>query len=338
MKMLHIAGGFAPEGRMLNQLMLDELERLGELTIVTRGDRMSMDERAALIRGCDVLLTGWGAAMTPDIIANDRGSLKYICNITGTVRHCIGPAVVAAGIPVTNWGDTIAPGVAEGAVALLFAVMKNIRPLCRLVEAGLWGTNRLPMTSLNKLRVGIYGLGVIGRQFVEYIEPFKPIIKGYDPYVGDAAWPRGVERAGSLDALFTGIDALVLHAGLSDETRGTVTAELLAKLPDNGIVINTARGGIIDQAALMAELAKGRLRAGLDVLDSPEAGDMLLLNDPARNYPNLVLSCHNIYGSEWPRRIELTNWQEAALDNLRRFKNGEPLIYLMDSLRYERST
>ena len=191
---------------------------------------------------------------------------------------------------------------------------------------------------LNRLRVGIYGLGVIGRKFVTFIEPYEPVISGFDPYVPDDAWPSNVKRVDSLNALFDDADAVVIHAGLSDETRGSVTAEHLAKLPDNGIIINTARGGIIDQKALMAELYTGRIRAGIDVLASPEAGDMLLLNDPARFYPNLTLTCHNAGAGTWPRREELNVWQETALMNLRRFMNGETPLYLMDLARYERST
>jgi phosphoglycerate dehydrogenase-like enzyme len=223
-------------------------------------------------------------------------------------------------------------------MALLMSVMKNIRPLGKLIESGYWGAGGLPFTSLNKLRVGIYGMGAIGRKFVEYIMPYKPALSGFDPYVGDDNWPASVQRVAKLEALFEGIDCLVIHAGLSDETRRTVTAELLSKLPDGGIVINTARGGIIDQSALMEALRAGRLRAGLDVLDSPEAGDMLLLNDPARTYPNLVLTCHHVGSGTWPQAEKLELYHEIALDNIRRFIAGEPLMFVMDLDRFYRST
>jgi len=338
MKMLYIANGFGFNSRVLSPMFLEEMQKLGELNIMTRGRQMSEAERAGHIRQCDIFLTGWDSSPIPDCIAEDRGSLKYILNITGGMRGWIKPCHIAAGIPVTNWGDAQAPCVAEGAMTLLLAVLKNIRSIGKLVEGGLWGAGNLPQTSISKLRVGIYGMGVIGRKFVEYITPFEPVLSGYDPYVSEELWPRAVRRVGSLAALFDEIDCLVLHAGMSPETRHTVTAELLAKLPEHGVVINTARGGIIDQEALMEELRTGRLRAGIDVLDSPEAGDMLLLNDPARSYPNLTLTCHNVGGGVWPYGEKLELFHEISLDNVKRFIAGEPLRFLMDLDRYERST
>jgi phosphoglycerate dehydrogenase-like enzyme len=339
MKMLYIAKGAAPEPRMLSPLMLAELRKLGELQLLTMGAGMTDDEKAAHIRQCDVLLTGWGSDKAPDSLAQDRGSLRYICCVTGALRGYVGLPLIEAGIPVTNWGDAPARGFAEGAAALLFTVLQNFRPLGKLVEAGLWsGRHHLPMTLLRRLRVGIYGLGAIGRAFVEMIAPFDPVLSGYDPYLNDEQWPASVARKDSLDALFDGIDALIVHAGLSPETRHSVSAELLAKLPDNGIVINTARGGLINQDALLAELRSGRLRAGLDVLDSIGHGDALSMNDPARFYPNLVLTCHDAGIGSWPKREELERFHEIALDNLRRFRDGQPLQFAMDAERYRRST
>jgi phosphoglycerate dehydrogenase-like enzyme len=338
MKMIFIASGSTYNERMLSPIMTGELNKLGELRVLTRGSMLDENERAAKIRACDILLTGWGSSPAPESIANDRGNLKYILNITGSVRGYIEPCHIAAGIPVTNWGDAQAASVAEGAMALLMSAMKNIRPLGKLIESGYWGAGGLPFASLHKLRVSIYGMGAIGRKFVEYIVPYEPILTGFDPYVNSENWPDSVRRVNRLEALFDGADCLVIHAGLSDETRRTVTAELLSKLPDGGIVINTARGGIIDQSALMEELRTGRLRAGLDVLDSPEAGDMLLLNDPARSFVNLVLTCHHAGNRSWPQEERLELFHEVALDNIRRFIAGEPLRFTMDLERFHRST
>jgi len=338
MKLLHIAHGYEYNGRMLSPYMLKELNQFGELTLLARGDRMTDDEKLRHIRGCDVLLTGWGSASVPDRITEDRGRLGYILNITGEMRRWISPLIIASGIPVTNWGDAQAASVAEGAMALLLTVLKNVRVIGKRVEAGVWGGNDLPQGSLTGLRVGVYGMGVIAQAFIRYILPYEPVLTGYDPYVSCQDWPASVSRADSLESLFESIDCLVVHAGLSPETRHSVTAELLQKLPDNGVVINTARGGIIDQAALMAELYTGRLRAGLDVLDSPEAGDTLLINDPARLYPNLVLTCHIAGDDRWARGEAPELFHQIALDNLKRFTENRPLRFIMDEARYARST
>nr|MDD6336494.1 NAD(P)-dependent oxidoreductase [bacterium] len=333
MKLLHIARGASVEPRLLPPVMQAELEKLGELTILTYGNRMSEQERAEHIRSCDVLLTGWWSAIIPDDIARDPGRLRYILNISGSVQPWIKACHIEAGIPVTNWGDAPAQTVAEGAMALLLACMKNLRKMGKLVEAGYW-TPSLPMTSLFGLRVGIYGMGVIGRKFVDMLRPFGPIITAFDPYAAD--WPEGVTRVDSLDALFANADAIVLHAALTEETRHSVTARHLAMLPDDGIIINTARGGIIDQEALLSELYTGRLRAGIDVLDGSDA---LPENHPARQWPNLFLTCHEVSGDTWPDNTDrLQNFHQYALDNLRRFIAGQPLRFVMDITRYNRST
>jgi phosphoglycerate dehydrogenase-like enzyme len=189
--------------------------------------------------------------------------------------------------------------------------------------------------SLNRLRVGIYGLGVIGRRFVEMIRPFGAELTIFDPYL--AEMPEGCSRATSLDELFAGSQAIVIHAALTDETRGSVTADLLARLPRHGVVINTARGGIVDQPALFAELKSGRLRAGLDVLEP----DGLPEEHEARAWPNLILTAHRV-DHGWPDfnepPTELNEMQETCIDNLRRFFGGEPLRFTFDRARYLRST
>jgi len=106
-------------------------------------------------------------------------------------------------------------------------------------------------------------------------------------------------------------------------------------LPDHGVVINTARGEIVDQDALFAELESGRLRAGLDVL----VDDDYLDGHEAHTWPNAIITRHDIGGYSWPRRPgRLSEAHEIALDNLRRFVAGEELRFVMDEKRYLLST
>ncbi|MDH3707325.1 MAG: hypothetical protein OES57_14750, partial [Acidimicrobiia bacterium] len=167
---------------------------------------------------------------------------------------------------------------------------------------------------------------------VELLRPFRPRIRAYDPYA--ATLPDDVERADSLDELCDWCEALVIHAALSDETRGSVTAEHLAALPDSGVIINTARGAIVDQDALFAELDTGRLRAGLEVLE-PDALDPA---HPLRQRDNVIFTFHQLGGGPWPPRPGLTPMQQRVLDQLDRYARGEPPLFLFDLDRYDRST
>jgi phosphoglycerate dehydrogenase-like enzyme len=97
----------------------EALSEFGELTLLSGGDRMSERQIADHVRRCHVYLAGHGTTPLPKCLAEDRGSLEYICGITGTMRPFVPVELVDPGIPLTNWGDAPANGVAEGAMALL---------------------------------------------------------------------------------------------------------------------------------------------------------------------------------------------------------------------------
>ena len=339
MKLLHIAET-KPSTPIWTNTFCNALKKFGTLEIISNGNDLSKTEMIERIRSTDILLTSWGAAQVPAAITKDPGNLKYICHVTGELHHMIPLEIIRSGIPVTNWGNSPAFMVAEGAMVLLLAILKNLRGFIVHTEAGSWwGTSPSPADqcgSLRGLKVGLFGLGFIGRAFCDLLRPFRAAISAFDPYAGD--WPDGVKRVESLEELFQDSHAVVIHAGLTSETRKIVNAKLLSLLPDHGIVINTARGGIIDQDALFAELENGRLRAALDVLDD---GDMLPADHPARQWPNLILTCHQIASSPWPVHPEdpnapLQTWHEMCLENLQRFASGQPLQFVIDETRYSR--
>ncbi len=331
-KLLHIARN-KTERRVWIPVFIEELEKIGDLTIIEDGRELPDEECAKRIRECNILITSWAARPVPVSLANERGRLEYICHVNGTVREFIPLELIQAGVPVTNWGDVPADGIAEGAMTLLLAMVKNLRYRIEVVQKDGW---RPPAGyfsgTLKGLNVGIYGFGVIGRRFAKLLRPFGSVIRIYDPYVEGI--PDDCIRVTSLEELFGQSEAIVIHAGLSDETRGSVTGELLAMLPDDGIVINTARGGIIEQNALFAELEKGRLLAGLDVLEP----DRLQEGHPAKKWPNVIFTAHNIGKSHREGQNVLRPMHQVCLENLRRHIAGEPLEFVMDVVRYQRST
>jgi phosphoglycerate dehydrogenase-like enzyme len=332
-KLLHI-GANGMSRCMEPEAFRRALQAFGELTLVEDGARLNQAQVADHVRANDVYLAGWGSIPLPKELAAQPGRLRYVCGITGTMRDTVPVELVDAGIPLTNWGDTPAGPVAEAAVALLLAAIKDLHHHVRTIKDGGWRISDAGHGgSLNGLNVGVYGCGAIGRRFVEMIRALGPVIRVFDPYVEEL--PAGVQRVETLDELFVKSQAIVVHAGLTPETKLSVTAELLAKLPDYAVVVNTARGGIIDQPALFRELERGRLRAALDVLDN---GDSLPADHPARQWDNLILTSHQAE-MLWPRPPDqLAPMHRVCLDNLRRFVEGRPLRFVMDPVRYRRST
>lgn len=297
---------------------------------------MSESEFAELIRGYDVLLTMWQNPHVPNELATNPGNLRYICNITGEMTKWIDMDIIESPhLKVTNWGNAPAFGIAEGAFSLLMSVMKDI-PLHikNTKEKGMLPPADERQTTLYKRKIGIYGLGAIGMKFLEFLRPFEPNVYVFDPYLKNI--PEDVTMVDTLEELFSVSQIVVIHAGLTDATRGSVKAEHLAMLPDGGILINTARGQIVDFDALKKELFSGRLRAGLDVVTED---NMPAEDDPVRNLDNVIFTAHHIGAYPWGKIPEDLDFaEEICLRNLKHFENGEELEFVMTPDRYKLST
>lgn len=336
LRLLHCAAG-QPVASIWNSAFLGALDTLGTLQLAAQTSAWSEARMLAACRGADVLLTGWGSRPLPAALAEDPGQLRYVCHLTGTLRDIVPVEVVRSSIPVTNWGDAPAGPVAETALTLLLACLKNVRPHIECKLSGGWVEPSIAagLGSMEGLRVGLYGFGFIARRFARLAAAMGAVLLVFDPRAEGV--PDGICRVGSLEELFAACDAVSIHAPLTEETRGTVTAGHLARLPEGGIVVNTARGAILEEKALFAELARGRLRAGLDVLSTDESP--LAADHPARTWPNLILTAHTAGLTNWPgHRDNLKPLHKIALENLRRFTAGEPLRFVMDAARYGQST
>lgn len=335
LKMLHMANrrSYLADGSPL----VNALRELGELIIVEHCRELDDEDVLAQMREADVLFTNWAARPIPKALADDPGRVRYVLNLGGTCRAAVPVEIIRSNLPVTNWGDAPARPVAEGAMTLLLAVLKDLRGRTEGVLSGkCWGAKRLglPSGTLRGLKLGLYGCGVIGDRFVQMVAPFAPELFVYDPYAEEL--PDCCRCVDSLVDLFEESEAVVIWAALSDETESSVTAELLSRLPDHGVVINAARGEIVDQDALFAELKSGRLRAGLDVL---VGDDYLAEGHEAHTWPNLLITCHDINSAYFPERPPHLSYADTiVLDNLRRFIAGEPLRFVMDERRYELSS
>ncbi len=329
MKVLHFSTNrFAPE-------FFDAVREMPgvELELIENWKGMAEDEMIRLMQGADILLAS-RAPQVPDALAEDPGKLKYICYLHGTMRKVIGEPIIRSKIRVTNWGDRAGISLGQDSFVLLLAVFRDLPKRILAVRRGGGSGIRSVGENLAQLNIGVYGFGFSAREFVRIVEPFGSTIRVYDPYVTEL--PEHCQAVDSLEELFSASQAIVIHAGLTKETEGSVTKELLAMLPDQGILINTARGAIIDQPALFEELKSGRLRAGLDVLWP----DHLPEEHEARQWENLIWTCHNLGRSPWPSegKAGILRSYQTFLDNIRAFTKGQPLRFEIDETRYARMT
>lgn len=300
-----------------------------------RGWRAFEGELAERVRGLDVLITGKHSPRLPDALAADPGRLRYICHTRGVVKAYFPRALLERGVLLTNWGDWPARGVAAHAFALLVALLHQLPARDRLTRggAGTLAWQDYP-AQLEGLRVGVYGCGGIGARFASMCLASGCRVAAFDPWA--ATLPAGVTRADSLAGLAGASDALSIHCGLSDDTRGSVDATVLARLPRGGIVINTARGGIVDEAALAAACAAGRLLAGLDVV----ADERDWSASPLAAVPDALLTGHGRWTASRPADVPEPAWTlpEFAQANLRAFRLGHELRNRIDPAAYDRTT
>lgn len=188
-------------------------------------------------------------------------------------------------VPIGITPGTNQESVAEQTFALLLGVAKNVPGNHRAVADG--GYPRVVTLPLDGQTLGIYGLGRAGKAVAHRAIAFGMSVLAFDPFIAPGATFDGVKLV-TVDELLAKSDYLSLHAPLTPETKGFINAATIAKMKDGAIVINTARGGMVDEPALAAALASGKVGgAGLDVTaKEPPVGSPLL------SAPNVVFSPH----------------------------------------------
>lgn len=263
-----------------------ELEALvGRVSYNDTGRPLSSAQLAALLPGVDGIIAGLDAIDAAALAAAD--ALRVVARYGVGVDNVDLAAAAARGIVVTNTPGANARSVAELAVALLLLLARPVVRAAAETRAGGWP--RLPGLSLAGKTVGLVGFGAIGRQTARLLGGFDCRLLAYDPLLNEAtAGALGV-RAAALDELLAASDFVSLHAPVTPATRGMVDATFLAQMKPGASLINTARGELVDEAALLAALTSGHLRgAALDAFAAePPGGD-----NPLLALPNVIATPH----------------------------------------------
>jgi D-3-phosphoglycerate dehydrogenase / 2-oxoglutarate reductase len=215
-----------------------------------------------------------------DVIAAAR-NLKVIGRAGIGVDNIDIPAATARGIVVMNtpFGNSIT--TAEHAIALLFAAARQIGAADVSTQSGKWEKNRFMGVELYAKTLGLIGCGNIGALVAERALALKMKVIAYDPFLSpERAVKLGVEKV-ELEDLLSRADAISLHTPLTDKTRNILSAEAIAKTRQGVIIVNAARGGLVDEAALRAALESGQVAAaGFDVFVTEPAKENVLFGAP----------------------------------------------------------
>jgi len=228
----------------------------------------------------------------------DKTTIDAAAELAVVSRHGVGydnvdlEALNARGIPLAIAVDANKISVAEHAMAMLLTLAKAAFAHDAAVRGGNWALrNEFRAFELLGKRLLLVGFGRIGREVAVRARAFGMTVEVFDPFVDAAALAElGCSRAHDLDAALAAADAISLHLPLTAETRHLIDARRLASLKPRSILLNTARGGLIDEPALAAALHAGRLGgAGIDVFE----GEPPHPDNPLLAAPNCLLSPHN---------------------------------------------
>ena len=274
------------------------------------------EEIIALVEDADAVLNCY-AKMTARVIEGMK-RCRIIARYGIGVDNVDLAAASKARILVTNVPDYCIDEVSDHALALLLALARRIATANAAVKAGAWDV--VAHAGIRRLRgqtLGLLGFGKIAKALAAKAQPLGMKVLVYDPYVEPALIAHQGAEAASLDKLLLEADAISIHVPLSPETRNFIGPNELARMKPTAFLINTSRGGIVDEQALAAALKEGKLGgAALDVLSTePPPPD-----HPLRQAPNMILTPHLAFYS----RESVVELQTKAAEEVARALKGEP--------------
>lgn len=279
----------------------------------------------------EVLVTGWGCPRLDAAVLDAAPRLRAVLHAAGSVKGFTTPEVWRRGIAVSSAVAANALPVAEYTLAMILLAGKDVfacRDLLRARRTFPHG-DIVPGIGNHGRRVGVVGASRIGRRLIELLRPHDLRVGLADPYVDAAEAARLGVPLLPLDDLLRTSDIVTLHAPQTPETRHLVGSRELALMPTGSVLINTARGALVDHDALLGELRTGRLNAVLDVTD-PEP---LPADSPFFDLPNAFVTPH-LAGSQGNElaRLGLTVVEEAE-----RLLSGGELACAVDHTALERT-
>ncbi|MEU8222329.1 hydroxyacid dehydrogenase [Kribbella sp. NPDC048915] len=281
---------------------------------VARPPAIRPDAVPELAAGADVLLTSWGTPRLDKQLWSDGAGPKVVAHAAGTVKNLIDPAILDQGVGVFSAGPRIAWSVGEYCLASMLTLARRLPRFDDAIRAGGWKQTAFRGHELAGAQVGIIGASSTARALITLLKPFGCDIVVYDPYLSpERAAELGVRRADLVETAASTF--LSIHVPNVPETKGMISRELIAHLPDGAIVVNSSRGPAVDQQALLDHALDGRIHAALDVYDPepPTFGPTILQS------PNLLLTPH-IAGDTAEGHLALAGY--VITDALRWLEDG----------------
>ncbi|MBQ6164638.1 MAG: hydroxyacid dehydrogenase [Clostridia bacterium] len=297
--------------------LIERLKALGEVERNPFDRSFTADELCERISDADILITHWGTPKIDENILKNAKQLRLVAHAAGSVANIASEALYRREIPVISANPVMARYVAESVLGYMIAATHRFAQTDAIVRSGGWDKLEDLQSSLFGARIGLVGLGSVGRNLLDLLSPFHCAVSVFDPYLPQNALDRWdlARRCDFETAMRQPI--VSVHASKTPETYHMIDREALALLPPGAVLINSARGSIIDTETLVAVLKEKKIYAVLDVYEKEGAG-----NVPAELLAfteNTLLQPHTAAVAAGSKMTE------AIIDDIGRFVRGEPL-------------
>ena len=309
---------------------LDVLNSLGEVFINPHNRQLTVEEVVEWAHDADVLITCWGTCKYTKADVEKMPNLKLIAHTGGTLLPVVEQDVFETNVQAISGNNVFAKSVAEGALCYILDALRRIEFFSNEVREGRWRTAEFQNRGLIGKTVGIVGFGTIAQYFAELIRWFDCDVLIYSSHLSNEDAAKYGARTASLEEIFSTCDVISIHASNNPKTRGMVTRELLESMKQDALIVNTARGPIVDEEAMFEQLLSGRICGALDVF----CEEPLPVDHPIRQCKNVLLLPH-MGGPTIDMRENVTL---DLCKEIKRLKNGEPLAHAFTAEAVKRMT
>jgi len=289
----HIVAVLPPTVLFNRLFSTEDARRLSERYAVAANlseKNLSQEEAAKLVKGAEAVVTSWGSPKFDQTLLSKAPALKLLVHGAGSVKPFVSHELFTRGIRVSSSASAIAEDVAVSTVGHIICGLKNTYQASRAMRDGGWGMGSLaPARDILGKTVGVIGASRVGRRVLKLLKVFPVNILLYDPFVDKrTAKSLGAKKC-ELDELLKNSDVVTLHAPAVESARHMLNAANLGLLKNNVLLVNTARGMLIDETALVGFLHERKnASAILDVTDPEPPADA----SPLRRLPNVVITPH----------------------------------------------
>ena len=310
--------GDALRKTLFSEKSMKRLQAMGDV-VVNPHDEMTKEIVMDVIRDADVAVTSWGVPQLDKDILDCAPNLRFVAHAAGSVKGIVSDEMFARGIRIISSARILSMGVSETALGLTICALKNVFAFNNELHQGGWVKDYNVITELFDITIGVVGCGFAGSHYIELLQAFGVDVLAYDPLLSEEAIAKMGAKKATLEEVLRQSDLVSLHAPSLDSTRHMINRDTLAMMKDGAVLINTARGALVDEAALCEALKSGKLKyACLDVYDpEPPTEDSEL-----RKLPNCIMTPH-LAGQANNGKLKIGS---HVADEISRFQKGEALI------------